>query len=63
MTEWSMQEGKISHGPYSICRDSRGEFSIWYKADDHYGILKRGFTTLDVAKKFSIDHAAKEVAK
>lgn len=57
---WAMHEGKVSRGPYSIVRDSRGEFCVWFRADDHYGILKRGLTTLDLAKQFSVDHAAKE---
>jgi hypothetical protein len=58
---WSMYEGKISRGPYSIIRDTRGEFSIWFKADQHYGILKRGFTALDSAKEYATAHAKKEV--
>lgn len=57
---WTMHEGKISKGPYSIVRDTRGEFAIWFKVDEHYGILKRGLTTLDLAKQFTVDHAAKE---
>lgn len=60
MTQWIMHEGKISRGPYSIIRDSRGEFTIWVRADEHYGILKRGLTTLDLAKQFTVDHEAKE---
>lgn len=57
---WLMSEGKISRGPYTICPDTRGEFCLWMKADEHYGILKRGFKTLVEAKEFSVAHAAKE---
>lgn len=57
---WSMAEGKISRGPYSICADSRGDFAIWFRADEHYGILKRGFKTLEAAKEFTVAHEAKE---
>lgn len=60
MTSWTMHEGKVSRGPYSIVRDSRGEFCVWFRADEHYGILKRGLTTLGEAKQFTVDHAAKE---
>lgn len=60
MTAWVMSEGKISRGPYSIVRDSRGEFAVWFRADEHYGLLKRGFPGLAMAQKYCDEHAAKE---
>lgn len=60
MTSWVMSEGKISRGPYSIVRDSRGEFCLWFCAGGHYGLLKRGFPGLAMAQKYCDEHAAKE---
>lgn len=60
MNQWTMHEGKISRGPYSIIRDTRGEFCVWFRSDEHYGILKRGLDTLPNAKTYCDEHAAKE---
>jgi hypothetical protein len=58
--KWTMSKGKVSRGPYSICTDTRGDFAIWFRSGEHYGILKRGVKTLEAAKEFTVAHAAKE---
>lgn len=59
MTSWLMSEGKLSRGPYSICPGVRG-FSLWFRHEGHFGILKSQILTLDGAKKLADEHEAKE---
>lgn len=56
---WTMRDGTLSRGNYSICPGIRG-FSLWYRHEEHYGILKREVGTLDEAKKLADAHQAKE---
>lgn len=56
---WHMRDGTITRGDYSICPGVRG-FSVWYRHDGHYGVLKRELPTLDEAKKIAEAHKAKE---
>lgn len=55
---WAMADGRVYEGPYSICREIRG-YSIWFRSGEKFGRLGSEITTLDVAKKYCADHAAK----
>lgn len=57
---WSMRNGTITCAPYSIIQETRGMYSVWYKAGDKFGILKRDVPTLETAQKLCESHKATE---
>lgn len=61
MNDWSMRNGTVTRGPYSICSDIRG-YSAWFRRGDKFGVLGREIVTLEKAKEFCEAHRAKEAA-
>lgn len=54
---WLTRNGTISCPPYSIVRETRGDYSLWMNLESKYGVLKRDFTTAEAAKVFAENHA------
>lgn len=59
MSGWTMRDGTVSKGSYSIIRNIRG-FSVWFRSGEKYGVLHREVETLSKAKELAETHAARE---
>lgn len=57
---WVTRIGVVECPPYSIIRETRGDWSAWHNHEAKYGVLKRGFLTAQAAMVYCEAHAKNE---
>lgn len=57
---WTVRESAVTSGPYNICSEIRG-YSVWYRSEDKFGVLKREIPTLAKAKSYCEAHLLEDL--